>query len=156
MAVVYENRGGGGGLIAGETEAKAAPDGYTLLVGSGNTHTFPKLLYEKVPYDPVKDYSPITNFVLAPNLRVATPSFPPKTIQELGPTERPLSSGSPRHPDEHGERDHGHRHHEEDDACDAVAAPMRFLAGRERPRSIDVGHGAFLRKCRGHVNVAVV
>src|SRR5215216_7572736 len=47
VAIVYENRGGGGGLIAGETVAKAAPDGYTLLVGSGNTHTFPTLLYEK-------------------------------------------------------------------------------------------------------------
>ena len=83
VAVVYENRGGGGGLIAGETVARAAPDGYTLLVGSGNTHTFPTLLYEKVSYDPVKDYSPITNFVLAPNVLVATPSFAPKNVQEL-------------------------------------------------------------------------
>jgi tripartite-type tricarboxylate transporter receptor subunit TctC len=83
VAIVYENRGGGGGLIAGETVAKAAPDGYTLLVGSGNTHTFPTLLYEKVPYDPVKDYAPITNFVIAPNVLVAHPSFPAKTIPEL-------------------------------------------------------------------------
>ena len=83
VPIVYENRGGGGGLIAGETVAKAAPDGYTMLVGSGNTHTFPTLLYEKVPYDPVKDYAPITNFVLAPNVLVANPSFPPKTIAEL-------------------------------------------------------------------------
>lgn len=83
VPIVYENRGGGGGLIAGETVAKSAPDGYTLLVGSGNTHTFPTLLYDKVPYDPVKDYAPITNFVIAPNVLVAHPSFPPKTIQEL-------------------------------------------------------------------------
>jgi tripartite-type tricarboxylate transporter receptor subunit TctC len=83
VPIVYENRGGGGGLIAGETVAKSAPDGYTLLVGSGNTHTFPTLLYEKVPYDPVKDYAPITNFVIAPNVLVAHPSFPPKTIREL-------------------------------------------------------------------------
>src|SRR5215210_3002126 len=83
VAIVYENRGGGGGLIAGETVAKAAPDGYTLLVGSGNTHTFPTLLYEKIPYDPVKDYAPITNFVIAPNVLVAHSSFRPKTIQEL-------------------------------------------------------------------------
>ena len=41
VPIVYENRGGGGGLIAGETVARSAPDGYTLLVGSGNTHTFP-------------------------------------------------------------------------------------------------------------------
>ncbi|MEN3352569.1 MAG: hypothetical protein V7640_727 [Betaproteobacteria bacterium] len=83
VPIVYENRGGGGGLIAGETVARSAPDGYTLLVGSGNTHTFPTLLYDKVTYDPVKDYAPITNFVLAPNVLVAYPSFPPKTIQEL-------------------------------------------------------------------------
>src|SRR5688572_7026249 len=83
VPIVYENRGGGGGLIAGETVAKAAPDGYTLLVGSGNTHTFPTLLYDKVPYDPVKDYAPITNFVIAPNILASHPSFPPKNIQEL-------------------------------------------------------------------------
>ena len=83
VPIVYENRGGGGGLIAGEIVARSAPDGYTLLVGSGNTHTFPTLLYDKVPYDPVKDYAPITNFVIAPNVLVAHPSFPPKTIREL-------------------------------------------------------------------------
>ena len=83
VPVVYENRGGGGGLIAGETVARTAPDGYTFLVGSGNTHTFPTLLYDKVPYDPVRDYTPITNFVIAPNVLVAHPSFAPKTLKDL-------------------------------------------------------------------------
>lgn len=81
--IVYENRGGGGGLIAGELVAKSQPDGYTLLVGSGNTHTFPTLLFDKVAYDPVKDYQPITNFVNAPNVLVAHPSFPAKTVKEI-------------------------------------------------------------------------
>ncbi len=81
--IVYENRGGGGGLIAGEFVAKSAPDGYTLLVGSGNTHTFPTLLFDKVQYDPVKDYAPITNFVNVPNVLVAHPSFPAKTVQDI-------------------------------------------------------------------------
>jgi len=81
--IVYENRGGGGGLIAGEFVAKSAPDGYTMLVGSGNTHTFPTLLFDKVQYDPVKDYAPITNFVNVPNVLVAHPSFPAKTAQEI-------------------------------------------------------------------------
>ena len=81
--IVYENRGGGGGLIAGEFVARSAPDGYTMLVGSGNTHTFPTLLYDKVQYDPVKDYAPITNFVDVPNVLVAHPSFPAKTAQEI-------------------------------------------------------------------------
>ena len=81
--IVYENRGGGGGLIAGEFVAKATPDGYTMLVGSGNTQTFPTLLYDKVQYDPVKDYAPITNFVIVPNVLVTHPSFPAKTVQEI-------------------------------------------------------------------------
>ena len=81
--IVYENRSGGGGLIAGELVAKSQPDGYTLLVGSGNTHTFPTLLFDKVAYDPVKDYIPITNFVNAPNVLVAHPSFPAKTVKEI-------------------------------------------------------------------------
>ncbi len=81
--IVYENRAGGGGLIAGEYVAKATPDGYTLLVGSGNTHTFPTLLYSKVSYDPVKEYAPITNFVNVPNILVAYPAFPAKTIQDV-------------------------------------------------------------------------
>lgn len=83
QSIVYENRGGAGGLIAGELVARAVPDGYTLLVGAGNTHIFATLLYDKIPYDPVKDYAPITNFVEVPNILVARPSFPPKTIQEL-------------------------------------------------------------------------
>ncbi len=81
--IVYENRAGGGGLIAGEYVAKATPDGYTQLVGSGNTHTFPTLLYSKVPYDPAKDFTPVTNFVDVPNVLVAHPAFPPKTVTEL-------------------------------------------------------------------------
>ena len=81
--IVYENRGGGGGLIAGEFVARSAPDGYTLLVGAGNTHTFATLLFDKVQYDPVKDYAPITNFVNVPNILVAHPSFPAKTAQEI-------------------------------------------------------------------------
>ncbi|HTE14486.1 MAG TPA: tripartite tricarboxylate transporter substrate binding protein, partial [Burkholderiales bacterium] len=81
--IVYENRGGGGGLIAGEFVARSAPDGYTLLVGSGNTHTFPTLLNDKVQYDPVRDYAPITNFVIAPNVLVAHPSFPAKTAKDI-------------------------------------------------------------------------
>jgi len=83
QSIVYENLGGGGGLIAGEMVAKASPDGYTLLVGSGNTQVFPTLLFSKVPYDPDKDFAPITNFVNVPNVLVAYPGFPAKTIKEL-------------------------------------------------------------------------
>jgi tripartite-type tricarboxylate transporter receptor subunit TctC len=81
--IVYENRPGGGGLIAGELVAKAQPDGYTLLVGAGNTHIFATLLYDKVPFDPVKDYAPIIKFVEVPNILVARPTFAPKTVPEI-------------------------------------------------------------------------
>lgn len=81
--IVYENRPGGGGLIAGELVAHAQPDGYTLLVGAGNTHIFATLLYDKVPYDPVKDYAPIIDFVSVPNILVSRPSFAPKTVKEI-------------------------------------------------------------------------
>jgi tripartite-type tricarboxylate transporter receptor subunit TctC len=81
--IVYENRAGAAGLIAGEMVAKAAPDGYTLLVGAGNTHVFATLLFDKVPYDPVKDYAPIINFVNVPNLLVARPGFGPKSVKEI-------------------------------------------------------------------------
>ena len=81
--IVYENRPGGGGLIAGELVAKAQPDGYTLLVGAGNTHIFATLLYDKVPFDPVKDYAPIIKFVDVPNILVARPTFAPKTVSEI-------------------------------------------------------------------------
>jgi len=81
--IVYENRPGGGGLIAGELVSKAAPDGYTLLVGAGNTHIFATLLYDRIPYDPVKDYAPITSFAEVPNVMVARASFAPKTIPDI-------------------------------------------------------------------------
>jgi tripartite-type tricarboxylate transporter receptor subunit TctC len=81
--VVSENRGGANGLIAGEAVAKAQPDGYTFLVAATNTHIFATLLYDKVNYDPVKDFAPITKFDVSPNVLVAAMSFPAKTIKEL-------------------------------------------------------------------------
>ena len=83
QAIVYENRAGAGGLIAGELVARAQPDGYTLLVGAGNTHVFATLLYGKISYDPVKDYATITNFVEVPNILVARAAFGAKTLQEI-------------------------------------------------------------------------
>lgn len=81
--VVYDNRGGGGGLIAAEFVARSAPDGYTFLVAAGNTHIFAQLLNEKLSYDPVKDFAPITKFDATPNILVARASFPAKTIRDL-------------------------------------------------------------------------
>lgn len=83
QTIVYENRGGAGGLIAGETVARAEPDGYTFLVTAPNTTIFATLLNKKVPYDPVKDFAMITKFDLTPNVLVAHPGFAPKTAREM-------------------------------------------------------------------------
>ena len=81
--ILYDNRGGGGGLIAGEIVARATPDGYTMLVAAVAVMTVTVSLVPKMPFDPVKDFAPITKFASVPNLLAARPAFPPHTVQEL-------------------------------------------------------------------------
>ena len=81
--ILYENRGGGGGLIAGEIVARAAPDGYTMLVAAVAVMTITLSLVPKMPFDPVKDFAPITKFATVPNMLVARPAFAPRTLQEI-------------------------------------------------------------------------
>lgn len=81
--VVVDNRTGGGGLIGMEVVQRAAPDGYTiLLAGTSNLGIAPSL-YEKLPYDPVKDYAPITQLTSAPSILAVHPSVPAKSLKEL-------------------------------------------------------------------------
>lgn len=80
--VVVENRAGAGGNIGAEFVAKAAPDGYTLLMASSAFVINPSL-YSKVPYDPIKDFKPITQPALLPNILVVNPSVPAKSVPEL-------------------------------------------------------------------------
>lgn len=77
-----ENVGGAGGNTAAGQVARAAPDGYTVMVVSTGFVVNPSL-YAKVPYDPVKDFSPVTLVAASPNVVVVNPSVPAKTIPEL-------------------------------------------------------------------------
>src|SRR3712207_3178874 len=74
--VVADNRPGAGGVIAAETVARAAPDGYTLLVASSGLSITPSLV--KLSYDPVKDLLPVTLAVVSPGVMVVHPSIPVK------------------------------------------------------------------------------
>ncbi len=79
---VIDNRGGASGIIATDITAKAAPDGYTLLITSSTFGVNPSL-YKNLPYDPFKDIAPITLLAAAPNILVVHPALPVKTVKEL-------------------------------------------------------------------------
>ena len=77
-----ENKPGAGNMIGIEAAARATPDGYTLLM-TASTLALNSVLYEKVPYDPVKDFAPITLAATAPNILIVNLSLPVKTTAEL-------------------------------------------------------------------------
>ena len=79
--VVVENRGGSG-LVAAEIVAQAPPEGYTLLM-TASPHWILPLLQEHVPYDPIKDFSPVTMALRLPNILVVHPSLPVHTVRDL-------------------------------------------------------------------------
>lgn len=81
--VVVENRGGAGLTIGSAIAAKSPPDGYTLLMADRTSHAAAPGLYKSLPYDPVKDFMPITLVVRAPNLLIAHPSFPAASLGEF-------------------------------------------------------------------------
>jgi tripartite-type tricarboxylate transporter receptor subunit TctC len=80
---VVENRPGASGMIAAETVAKSAPDGYTLMMGHIGTHAINVSLFSKLPYDPVKDFAPVSLLVSVPNVLLVHPSVPANSVQEL-------------------------------------------------------------------------
>jgi len=81
--VVTDNRPGAGGTLATDVAAKAAPDGYTLLMGMIATHAMSPHLYKNLPYDPIKDFAPVTLAVISPNILVVHPSVPANSVGEL-------------------------------------------------------------------------
>ena len=82
-SIVVDNRGGAGGKIGADAAAKSAPDGYTLLAASVSTHSFAPAVSQKLSYDPVKDFEPISLFATVQNLLVVSNPTPVKNVQEL-------------------------------------------------------------------------
>jgi tripartite-type tricarboxylate transporter receptor subunit TctC len=76
--VIIDNRPGAGGNIGSAIVARAAPDGYTLLMGTVGTHAINQALYAKMPYDTVKDFAPVTLAAAVPNVLVVNPAFADK------------------------------------------------------------------------------
>ena len=81
--VVVESRVGGGGVVAAEFVMRAAPDGYTLLVGSIASHGVNPSLVPKIPYDAIKDFAPVVSLASSPNVLIASNSLPVTTVKEL-------------------------------------------------------------------------
>ena len=81
--VLVDNRAGGGTVIGADLAAKSAPDGYTLLLGTATTHAINASLVKKLPYDPVRDFAPVSLVAVLPQIIVAHPSLPANTLPEL-------------------------------------------------------------------------
>jgi len=80
---IAEQRPGAAGVIGAELAARAAPDGYTLWIGQASNLAINQHLMKKLPYDPLKDFTPITMVATSPNLLVVHPSLPVRSIKDL-------------------------------------------------------------------------
>jgi tripartite-type tricarboxylate transporter receptor subunit TctC len=81
--ILPDNRGGAGGLIGAEQAARAAPDGYTVMMAHIAAISILPSLISKLPYDPQKDFAPISLVAIGPNLLVVHPSLPARSVKEL-------------------------------------------------------------------------
>ena len=81
--VIIDNRPGGGTVIGADLVAHAAPDGYTMLLGTATTHAINATLVKKLPYDPVADFSPVALVAILPLIMVANSALPADTLPEL-------------------------------------------------------------------------
>ncbi len=81
--VVVDNKAGASGMIAAQAAAKAAPDGYTVLITTNTTHAANEHLYKKLSYDPVKDFAPVTGLGKGGQVLVVNASSPYKSVAEL-------------------------------------------------------------------------
>lgn len=83
QSVVVDNKPGASGFIGAQQVAKAAPDGYTVFITTNTTHAANEHLYKKLPYDPVKDFAPVTGLAKGAQIMVVSPARPYKTVGEF-------------------------------------------------------------------------
>ncbi len=83
VPIVVDNKPGASTIIGTELAAKASPDGYSIFMGNNSTLTINPSLFQKLPYDPVKDFSPVSLLASAPFLLLVHPSVPAKSVNEL-------------------------------------------------------------------------
>ena len=81
--VVVDNKPGAGGNIGADIVAKSPPDGYTILMGAVATHAINPTLYASIPYDPVRDFTPITQVASTPNVLVVNPAVPANDVRSF-------------------------------------------------------------------------
>ena len=83
QSVVVDNRGGAGGILGTMITAQAAPDGYTIMLGTSAGMMLNPLLSSKLPYDALKDFAPVSKVIVLPQLLVTNPQLSAKTMKEL-------------------------------------------------------------------------
>ena len=81
--MIVDNKPGAGGNIGADAVAKSAPDGYTILMGAVATHAINPTLYASIPYDPIRDFAPVTQVASTPNVLVVHPSIPASNVREF-------------------------------------------------------------------------
>jgi len=81
--VVVENKPGAGGVVGSDAVAKAAPDGYTLIMGNAGSHGINAAVYTKLPYDIQRDFVPVSQVAVAPNVVVINPAVPATSVAEF-------------------------------------------------------------------------
>jgi tripartite-type tricarboxylate transporter receptor subunit TctC len=81
--VIVENHPGAGGVVGSDIVAKAPPDGYTLIIGNAGSHGINAAVYTKLPYDIQRDFAPVSQIAIAPNIMVINPDLPVTNVKEF-------------------------------------------------------------------------
>src|SRR5438477_9598879 len=81
--VIVDNKPGAGGNIGADAVAKSPPDGYTILMGAVATHAINPTLYASIPYDPIRDFIPVTQVASTPNVLIVNASVPAANVHEF-------------------------------------------------------------------------